>query len=371
MFIATSLRRAPSTLSCDSITWRRRPVSSSVRPFTRVSGLTPVMPRIFFAVEWPIPKIYVSAISMRFSFGRSTPAIRAKPFLLALALLVTRVLADDPHDAFAPYHLAVLADSRDRGFHLHDGSLLVSVDDAPAIQIVGRQLHRDLVPGQDLDEVHPHLARDVRQDPVTVFQLHAEHRVRKGLHHRALDLDAFFFGHPLVGLDPGEDVRPLEEPGRGRAHLPHREGARRVAEEAVLLHADVQRDDVALAEEALAARDPVHHFLVDRGADARGESPIPLERRLAARIADEFLRQTVQLQRADPGSHLPRQHEEALPHDPGAGPDQFDFIQIVDLDHRALRRDGAHDFPIARWIASKTSSTGPDASTLRRTDSSS
>jgi hypothetical protein len=30
----------------------------------------------------PIPKMYVSAISTRLSLGRSTPAIRAKTFLL-------------------------------------------------------------------------------------------------------------------------------------------------------------------------------------------------------------------------------------------------------------------------------------------------
>src|SRR2546426_4854193 len=131
MFIATSLRRAPSTLSCDSITCRRRPVSSSVRVFTRVSGLTPVIARIFCDVGRPIPKMYVSAISMRFSFGRSTPAIRAKTFLLGgapqapestnltLALLVARVLADDADHALAPDHLAVLANFRDRCLDLH------------------------------------------------------------------------------------------------------------------------------------------------------------------------------------------------------------------------------------------------------------
>src|SRR5258706_12358914 len=195
IFIATSLRRAPSTFSCDSITWRSRPVSSSVRPFTRVSGLTPVMERIFCEVERPIPKMYVSAISMRFSFGRSTPAIRAKTLLLSLALLVARVLADDPHDAFAPDHFAVLANLRYGRLHLHDRSLLVSVDDAPAVRIVGRHLHRDLGTGQELDELHPHLARDVCQDLVTVFQLHAKHRVGERLDDRSFDLDDFFFCH--------------------------------------------------------------------------------------------------------------------------------------------------------------------------------
>src|SRR5467141_2480019 len=73
--------------------------------------------------------------------------------------------------------------------------LLVPVDDAPAVQIVGRQLHRDLVSGQDLDEVHPHLARDMRQYFMSVLQLHAKHRVRERLDDGSLDLDAFFFCH--------------------------------------------------------------------------------------------------------------------------------------------------------------------------------
>src|SRR6266571_3478993 len=70
--------------------------------------------------------------------------------------------------------------------------LLVAVHDPAARQVVRRELDRDLVTRQDLDEMHPHLARDVGQHLVPVLQLHAEHRVRQWLHHRALDLDAFF-----------------------------------------------------------------------------------------------------------------------------------------------------------------------------------
>ena len=76
--------------------------------------------------------------------------------------------------------------------------LFVAVDDAPASEIVGRQLHRDLVPGQNLDEVHPHLARDVGEHLVSVLQLDAEHRVGKGLDDRPLDLDTLFFRHSLL-----------------------------------------------------------------------------------------------------------------------------------------------------------------------------
>src|SRR5690606_3730262 len=67
--------------------------------------------------------------------------------------------------------------------------LLVAVDDPPAGQVVGRKLHHDPILGQDADVVLPHLAADVGQHPVAVGELDPEHRVRKRLHHSALDLD--------------------------------------------------------------------------------------------------------------------------------------------------------------------------------------
>src|SRR5262252_2972727 len=70
--------------------------------------------------------------------------------------------------------------------------LLIAIHDPAATQVVRRHLDRHLVARQDLDEVHPHLARDVGEQPVTVLQLHAERRVRERFDHGALDLDALF-----------------------------------------------------------------------------------------------------------------------------------------------------------------------------------
>src|SRR5258705_22032 len=85
--------------------------------------------------------------------------------------------------------------------------------------------------------------------------------------------------------------------------------------------------------------------------------------------ADRFAK-AVRLGGAPPGGDLPRKHQEAVPHDAGALPDPPPLVQIVDLDHRPLRRNPAPAaFPMARWTAAKTSSAGPDASTLRRTPS--
>src|SRR5512146_447773 len=70
--------------------------------------------------------MYWRAISIRFSRGRSTPAMRAirgspGSRALALALLVAGVgRADDPHDALALHHLALVADLLHRRADLHD-----------------------------------------------------------------------------------------------------------------------------------------------------------------------------------------------------------------------------------------------------------
>src|SRR5512132_32479 len=114
MFSATSRRRSPSTLKRRSMSSRRRLTWSSVRSRTRVSGLMFVWVRIFWAVGRPIPKMYVSETSTRFSRGMSTPAIRATG-LLPLPLLVLRVGADDHHGPVAANHFAVVAAGLDGG----------------------------------------------------------------------------------------------------------------------------------------------------------------------------------------------------------------------------------------------------------------
>jgi len=55
MFIATSLRRLPSTLYSPSIVERNFAISCSVSWLTRVSGETRVFSVIFFAEERPMP----------------------------------------------------------------------------------------------------------------------------------------------------------------------------------------------------------------------------------------------------------------------------------------------------------------------------
>src|SRR5512141_1621709 len=78
-----------------------------------------------------------------------------------LALFVPRVLAYNPHHTLAPDDLAVAADSFHRSQDFHDCFLSSRAEhDAPARQVVRRQLHGDLVAGQDADIVHAHLPGD-------------------------------------------------------------------------------------------------------------------------------------------------------------------------------------------------------------------
>src|SRR6185437_3070038 len=113
-----------------------------------------------------------------------TPAIRAMIYLvsslgpigLALPLLVARVRrADHPHDAVAPDDLAVAADLLHRCQYLHfTPSLFRAERDPGARQVVRRQLDGDLVSRKNLDVVHAHLSRDMRQHDMTVFELYAK-----------------------------------------------------------------------------------------------------------------------------------------------------------------------------------------------------
>src|SRR5579859_6813389 len=67
--------------------------------------------------------------------------------------------------------------------------LLVPVNDAAPRQIVWRKLHRNLVSRQNPDEILAHLAGNVRQHLMLVFQFHPEHRIRQRLDDRGHDFN--------------------------------------------------------------------------------------------------------------------------------------------------------------------------------------
>src|ERR1700704_3189307 len=67
--------------------------------------------------------------------------------------------------------------------------------DAPLAQVVGRQLERYVVAGQDADVVLAHLAAGVGHQLVAVFQRHAATQIGQDLVDDAAHFDQFFLCH--------------------------------------------------------------------------------------------------------------------------------------------------------------------------------
>ena len=106
-------------------------------------------------------------------------------FRLALALLVTRVLAHHHDVSVAANNLALVADGLNAGVNLHfsylfrclrtctqavtsQESLFVAINDTATSKVVWAQLYDDLVLGEDSDVVLAHLARNVGKYLVSV-----------------------------------------------------------------------------------------------------------------------------------------------------------------------------------------------------------
>ena len=73
-----------------------------------------------------------------------------------------RIRADHAHDSLAVNHLALVANFSDGSPNLHDNyRLLVTIRNAPAIEIVWRQLNQNPIARKNSDEVLAHLARNM------------------------------------------------------------------------------------------------------------------------------------------------------------------------------------------------------------------
>src|SRR3546814_4272532 len=64
-------------------------------------------------------------------------------------------------------------------------TLFRSEDNSGTRQVIGRELHCDLVTRQNPDVMHTHLARDVAQNYMAIFQLDAKSCVGKVLKNRS------------------------------------------------------------------------------------------------------------------------------------------------------------------------------------------
>jgi len=59
--------------------------------------------------------------------------------------------------------------------------LLVTVDNAAAVEVVRAELNRDAVAGEDADEVFAHAPGDVSKRLMLVLKLNLEHRIWQSL----------------------------------------------------------------------------------------------------------------------------------------------------------------------------------------------
>lgn len=140
---------------------------------------------------------------------------------------MSRVLADNPEDTLALDNLALIAAFLDRCFHLHENHLalnvlsllenrgssaaglaeihfnakpeisvsLMSVGDTSLRKVIYRNINCHSVTRKDLDEVHPHLTGDMRQNLMVILQLHLEHCVGQRLNNNTFSGYCIVFCH--------------------------------------------------------------------------------------------------------------------------------------------------------------------------------
>ena len=73
-------------------------------------------------------------------------------------------------------------------------ALFVSIHNTTFVQIIGSDLQCNPVSRQDLDIVHPHFSCDMRNEFMTVFQLHLEGCIWKSFNYFSVYFDWTLFG---------------------------------------------------------------------------------------------------------------------------------------------------------------------------------
>jgi len=75
--------------------------------------------------------------------------------------------------------------------------LLIAVYNPTSRQIIRRYLNRHLIPGKDANVMHPHLAGNMGQENMLVFQFYLEHCIGKGFNYLSLHFNLVVFSQTI------------------------------------------------------------------------------------------------------------------------------------------------------------------------------
>ena len=102
-------------------------------------------------------------------------------------------------NAVATDDFAIWSALFERCFYFHIVRILFVAERNSAFrEVVGRHLYSNLVTWQDFDVMHAHLARNVSGNLVSVFELYAEHSVRKGFDDGTILFNSCLFCHSII-----------------------------------------------------------------------------------------------------------------------------------------------------------------------------
>lgn len=90
--------------------------------------------------------------------------------------------------------------------------MIETIDDAGFVRVVGRHLELHFVTGDKTDETLAHLARDVGEDEVTVFQFDPKHGAGQDGVNGAFE----FYGFFLLRHNRGRSAWPVAAPTLGK-----------------------------------------------------------------------------------------------------------------------------------------------------------
>ena len=140
--------------------------------------------------------------------------------------------------------------------------------------------------------------------------------------------------------DPQHQRLPggLQQTFGGRRDPADRQGQGGVSIESPVEYPVIDADDIAFPQD-LFRGDPVHHLVVDRGAESGGESVVALEGGLGLVLERQILRDFVQFQGGDAGVAVALEGVEDVGHDLVAFPQDRDFVGRLQVNHGPLLRN--------------------------------